>query len=168
MKLLNEVLDLPGGSDKWTARVLVDRARALMRQSHYTAATADLARAAKRTKDKALGGRIRALQGSIQAAGGNFDAAQHAYDEALEAGPRLMFFHPSRLHRTHGHGPDGARPVVPRRIVTIAPNSAEIICALGEADRLVGVSTYCVYPARLRDPLLQVGACGPVRCIGLR
>ncbi|MFQ5430067.1 MAG: ABC transporter substrate-binding protein [Phycisphaerae bacterium] len=32
---------------------------------------------------------------------------------------------------------------VPERIVTLAPNAAEIIAALGEADRLVGVSRYC-------------------------
>lgn len=39
--------------------------------------------------------------------------------------------------------------VAPKRIVTIAPNSAEIIAALGEADRLVGVSRYCKYPPEL-------------------
>jgi iron complex transport system substrate-binding protein len=37
----------------------------------------------------------------------------------------------------------------PQRIVTIAPNSAEIICALGACDRIVGVSKFCVYPAEL-------------------
>ncbi|MCG8407025.1 MAG: helical backbone metal receptor [Phycisphaerales bacterium] len=38
---------------------------------------------------------------------------------------------------------------LPKRIVTIAPNAAEIIAALGEADRLVGVSRYCKYPPEL-------------------
>jgi len=39
----------------------------------------------------------------------------------------------------------------PRRIVTIAPNSAEVICALGGCDRIVGVSKFCVYPPELMD-----------------
>lgn len=37
----------------------------------------------------------------------------------------------------------------PQRIVTIAPNAAEIVAALGAADRLVGVSEFCVYPPSL-------------------
>ncbi len=40
---------------------------------------------------------------------------------------------------------------VPRRIITIAPNSAEIICALGAGDRIVGVSKFCVFPPELKD-----------------
>lgn len=44
----------------------------------------------------------------------------------------------------------------PNRIVTIAPNAAEIIAALGEADRLVGVSDFCVYPDSLSN-LPRVG-----------
>jgi iron complex transport system substrate-binding protein len=39
----------------------------------------------------------------------------------------------------------------PRRIVAIAPNSAEAICALGACDRIVGVSKFCVYPPELLD-----------------
>jgi len=38
----------------------------------------------------------------------------------------------------------------PSRIITIAPNSAEIICALGACDRIVGVSKFCVYPPELK------------------
>jgi iron complex transport system substrate-binding protein len=38
---------------------------------------------------------------------------------------------------------------VPQRIVAIGPNSAEIICALGACDRIVGVSKFCVYPPEL-------------------
>ena len=45
-------------------------------------------------------------------------------------------------------GSDGA-PFV--RIITIAPNSAEILCAIGACDSLVGISTFCVYPPRLLD-----------------
>ena len=37
----------------------------------------------------------------------------------------------------------------PRRIITIAPNSAEIICALGVCDAIVGVRKFCVYPPEL-------------------
>jgi iron complex transport system substrate-binding protein len=36
------------------------------------------------------------------------------------------------------------------RIVTIGPNAAEIICALGAGDSIVGVSKFCVYPPELR------------------
>lgn len=35
------------------------------------------------------------------------------------------------------------------RIVTLAPNAAETIAALGCADRIVGVSDFCVYPEAL-------------------
>ena len=40
---------------------------------------------------------------------------------------------------------------VPQRIIAIAPNSAEVICALGACDRIVGVSKFCVYPPELLD-----------------
>ncbi len=39
----------------------------------------------------------------------------------------------------------------PRRIVTIAPNSAEILCAIGAGDAIVGVDKFCVYPPELAD-----------------
>lgn len=34
----------------------------------------------------------------------------------------------------------------PQRIVAMGPNSAEIICALGACDAIVGVSKFCVFP----------------------
>lgn len=40
---------------------------------------------------------------------------------------------------------------VPRRIITIAPNAAEIICDLGACDRIVAVSKFCVHPPQLRE-----------------
>ncbi len=40
---------------------------------------------------------------------------------------------------------------IPQRIITIAPNSAEIICSLGAGDRIVGVSKFCTYPPELSD-----------------
>jgi iron complex transport system substrate-binding protein len=47
-----------------------------------------------------------------------------------------------------GELPDHGRP---QRIVTIAPNSAEIICSLGACDSIVGVSKFCVYPPELKS-----------------
>jgi len=38
---------------------------------------------------------------------------------------------------------------LPQRIIAIAPNSAEVICALGACDRIVGVSKFCIYPPEL-------------------
>jgi len=52
---------------------------------------------------------------------------------------------------THGLRHDARTVTVPQRIVTIAPNSAEVICALGACDRIVGVSKFCVYPKELLD-----------------
>ena len=34
----------------------------------------------------------------------------------------------------------------PRRIVSLLPSATEIVCALGAADRLVGISHECDYP----------------------
>ncbi len=53
----------------------------------------------------------------------------------------------SALHATRADQP----PVAPaaQRIIAIAPNSAEVICALGACDRIVGVSKFCVYPPEL-------------------
>ena len=45
--------------------------------------------------------------------------------------------------------PNAVPTIPPQRIVTIAPNAAEIVAALGAADRLVGVSEFCVYPPAL-------------------
>ena len=52
-----------------------------------------------------------------------------------------------------GAGEPSADPVkeFPQRIIAIAPNSAEVICALGACDRIVGVSKFCVYPKELLD-----------------
>jgi len=38
----------------------------------------------------------------------------------------------------------------PQRIVAIAPNTAEMICAIGACDRIVGVSKFCVFPPELK------------------
>lgn len=44
-----------------------------------------------------------------------------------------------------------APPTTPKRIVAIAPSTAEMICAIGACDLIVGVSKYCVYPAELKS-----------------
>jgi len=38
-----------------------------------------------------------------------------------------------------------------QRVIAIAPSSAEIICAVGACDRIVGVSKFCVYPPELKS-----------------
>jgi iron complex transport system substrate-binding protein len=42
--------------------------------------------------------------------------------------------------------PPTASQPVPQRIIAFAPSSTEIIAALGAADRLVAVGTFCTYP----------------------
>lgn len=50
---------------------------------------------------------------------------------------------------------DAGREVViesePRRIVSLAPSNTEIVYALGLIDRLVGVTTFCDYPAQVGE-----------------
>jgi iron complex transport system substrate-binding protein len=59
---------------------------------------------------------------------------------------------------------------VPQRIVAIAPNSAEIICALGACDRIVGVGKFCVYPPDLENRTRVGGLFDPdlEKIVGLR
>jgi len=42
-----------------------------------------------------------------------------------------------------------SKRVSPQRVVVIAPNAAEIVCALGACDRIVGVGKYCIFPPQL-------------------
>jgi cobalamin transport system substrate-binding protein len=55
-------------------------------------------------------------------------------------------------------GPSPERPGPERgpRVITPAPAVAELICALGAEDQLVGVSRYCAYPPQLSE-LPRVG-----------
>src|SRR5690348_3533883 len=45
----------------------------------------------------------------------------------------------------------------PKRIVSLAPSVTETIFALGLGDRLVGVTTYCDYPAAAKQ-LPKIGS----------
>lgn len=49
-----------------------------------------------------------------------------------------------------GAAPASRPAIVPRRIVSIAPNATEIIALLGAADRLVGVCDFCAWPDEIR------------------
>jgi iron complex transport system substrate-binding protein len=51
-------------------------------------------------------------------------------------------------HNADNAGPKG--DAMPKRVITIAPNSAEIICALGGCDQIIAVSKFCVYPPELK------------------
>lgn len=60
-----------------------------------------------------------------------------------------------RADRAPAPAPATNRPA-PRRIISLAPNAAEIIAALGASSRLVAVSDFCVYPPEL-NALPRVG-----------
>jgi iron complex transport system substrate-binding protein len=51
--------------------------------------------------------------------------------------------------------PDGDKRIY-HRVVSIAPDATELIAAIGRADRLVGVSTFCIYPPAV-ERLPRVG-----------
>ena len=40
---------------------------------------------------------------------------------------------------------------IPQRIISLAPSNTEIVYALGLEDRLIGVTTYCNYPAAAQE-----------------
>jgi len=53
-------------------------------------------------------------------------------------------------------GTAGDQPAAARRIIALAPSTAEIIFALGAGDSVVGVSPYATYPPEVKK-LAQVG-----------
>src|SRR5271169_6813615 len=50
-----------------------------------------------------------------------------------------------------------ALPAPPQRIVSLVPSLTELTCALGCADRLVGVTRYCIDPAEALGSIIRVG-----------
>lgn len=60
--------------------------------------------------------------------------------------------HP-RVHRTPATLPARA----PRRVVSLVPSLSEAVVVLGQADRLVGVTEYCVHPAEAFRTLPRLG-----------
>ncbi|MGZ5194531.1 MAG: ABC transporter substrate-binding protein [Ramlibacter sp.] len=64
--------------------------------------------------------------------------------------------HASALQVTDDRGVTVTLPQAPRRIVTLLPSLTEVVCALGQCDRLVGVDRYSDYPATVRA-LPQLG-----------
>jgi len=48
-------------------------------------------------------------------------------------------------------------PAAPARVVSLVPSLTELACALGAADRLVGVTRYCTEPADVIAHLPRVG-----------
>jgi iron complex transport system substrate-binding protein len=64
--------------------------------------------------------------------------------------------HAAALQVTDDRGVVVTIPQAPRRIVTLLPALTEIVCALGQCDRLVGVDRYSNFPASVRA-LPQLG-----------
>jgi iron complex transport system substrate-binding protein len=64
--------------------------------------------------------------------------------------------HASAWQVTDDRGVTVTLPQAPRRIVTLLPSLTEVVCALGQCDRLVGVDRYSDYPASVCG-LAQLG-----------
>lgn len=60
-----------------------------------------------------------------------------------------------------GCGPAPApRPDAPVRVVSLAPNLTEIVCAVGAADTLVGRTDFCTYPPNVVSNVPVIGGFG--------
>lgn len=51
----------------------------------------------------------------------------------------------------HAAGSEISSPMVPHRIISLAPNTTEILFALGIGERVVGVSRFCDFPPAVND-----------------
>lgn len=62
-------------------------------------------------------------------------------------------------------------PAPPRRLVSLVPSVTELICSLGGANRLVGVTDYCTEPSTVVAGLAKVGGTKTPNCeriLGMR
>jgi iron complex transport system substrate-binding protein len=64
--------------------------------------------------------------------------------------------HAAAWQVTDDRGVTVTLPQAPRRVVTLLPSLTEVVCALGQCDRLVGVDRYSDFPAQVRA-LPQLG-----------
>jgi iron complex transport system substrate-binding protein len=64
--------------------------------------------------------------------------------------------HATAWQLTDDRGVTVTLPQAPRRVVTLLPSLTEVVCALGQCDRLVGVDRYSDFPAQVRA-LPQLG-----------
>jgi iron complex transport system substrate-binding protein len=51
----------------------------------------------------------------------------------------------------HAAGSEISSPMLPHRIISLAPNTTEILFALGIGERVVGVSRFCDFPPAVND-----------------
>ncbi len=75
--------------------------------------------------------------------------AEKAMNGERADAPATQEANASAPKRAHDDTDEPIDSATPQRIGTIAPNAAEMIAALGAADRIVGVSSFCVYPPEL-------------------
>ncbi|MEM9057582.1 MAG: helical backbone metal receptor, partial [Pseudomonadota bacterium] len=54
-------------------------------------------------------------------------------------------------------GREVALSTPPQRIVSLVPSQTELLIDLGLADRLVGITRYCVHPAAVVERLYKIG-----------
>jgi ABC-type Fe3+-hydroxamate transport system substrate-binding protein len=59
--------------------------------------------------------------------------------------------------QTYVYGADKPVDYVPRRVVSLVPSLTESLCDLNLADRLIGVTDYCIRPASIVQRLPKVG-----------
>jgi iron complex transport system substrate-binding protein len=85
-----------------------------------------------------------------------FDLRASVFNLALAAGFVAMSAIACRAPATEPGSTEPAASATPQRIVSLAPSVTEVLFALGLGDRVVGVTSFCRYPAEAAR-LPQVG-----------